>query len=295
MSKKILILILFQIVISGTSFAAQILKFSDMKMLSQQTTSELVFDESMNIAPNFGINQIDPDLRPYFDPETGKSELCVPASLSNFLVYQMGITHTLPILANVPGVSQDLQSIDANALIVDLAKRCKTDPSKGTNETNLMNCIGEVMNVYFGESLTIDNIIKSSIDPKYPSYVQWENRAPKLEDIKKALKNGDPVLASVDWWKIDPTSKLWTRSGGHEFMIYGYGWESYFQDNLLQLDIMDPAFTWTSSTTSSSYNNEMAIRHKDVATSSIFLDGRGFNGQVKRGYLSSLTIIHINH
>ncbi|MBC7538503.1 MAG: hypothetical protein H7281_06770 [Bacteriovorax sp.] len=294
MNKNILLTI-FLVSVPLSSFSAQILKFSDMKMLSQQTTSELVFDEAMNIAPNFGVNQIDPDLKPYFDPATGKSELCVPTTLSHFLIYQMGITHALPIQTNVPGVSQDLQSIDANALIVDLTKRCKTDLAKGTNGTNLMNCIGEAMQVYFGESISIDRIMKSSNDQKYPSYVQWENRTPELADIKNSIKNGDPVLASVNWWKIDPVTKIWTTTSGHEFMVYGYGWENYFQENLLQLDIMDPEYNWITSTTSSDFNTEMAIRRKDLPSSSIFLDGRGFNGQVSRGYLNSLTIIHIKH
>ena len=266
-----------------------------MKLLSQTTTAELVFDEAKNLAPNFGVNQIDPDLKAYFDPTTGKSELCVPTSLSHFLIYQMGITHALPISSSVPGVSQNLQTIDANSLIIDLSKRCKTDFKKGTNGMNFMNCIGDAMNAYYGKSVSIDRIMKSSTDLQYPNNVQWQNRAPDIADISNALKNGDPILASVGWWKIDPITKVWSSTSGHEIMIYGYGWENYFQDNLLQLNIMDPEFTWTTSPTTSDYNNVMAIRRHDLPSSSIFFDGRGFNGQVSRAFLNSLTIIHINH
>ena len=292
MKINLLLIILLIFFNSEKSFSSQILNFADMKFLSQKTTAELVFDEAINIAPNFGINQIDSDLKAYFNPTTGKSELCVPTSLSHFLIYQMGITHALPIQTSVPGVSENLQTIDANTLIIDLTKRCKTDLSNGTNGLNLMNCIGEVANAYYGKDVTVDRIMKSSTDPQYPSYVQWQNRSPDINDITNALKNGEAILASIGWWKIDPITNVWSSNTGHEFMIYGYGWENYFQDNLLQLNILDPEFTWVTSTITSDFNNVMAIRRKDLSTSSIFLDGRGFNGQVSRAFLNSLTIIH---
>jgi hypothetical protein len=288
---KVSLLALFFLAMNAQ--AAQVLKFADMKLLSQATTAQQVFDEAVNIAPNFGINQLDEGLKPYFNPANGKSELCVPTSFANFLTYQMGITHKLPISTNVPGVSSDLQSIDANALVTDLTKRCKTDLATGTASNNFMNCIGEAMQTYFQKDAKVERINLPFKDLNFPSYVEWKNRAPDLTDIQQAIKNGDVVLASVAWYKIDPTTQKWVTTSGHEFVIYGYGRENYFENNLLQLAVLDPEFIWNMTNTTSDYNLVMAIRRKDDPNSSIFLDGRGFNGQVSRGYLRSLTIIHL--
>ncbi|MGZ3790239.1 MAG: hypothetical protein ACXVLQ_17030 [Bacteriovorax sp.] len=275
------------------AFGSQVLKFSDLKKLSESTTAQYAFDEAINLSANFGVNQLDPELRPYFSPIDGKSELCVPTTLSQFIIYQMAVTKKLPITTNVPGVSSDLQTIDANALIIDLSKRCKTDYAHGTNGDNLMICLGDVFSDYFGKKVAIKRIMKSD-QGAYPAYVNWENRIPDLLDIREALKNGSPVIGSVGWNSIDPQTKKWVYSSGHVFGIYGYSWEKYFQDNILQLNIMDPYFVWSTSQEASLFNIASAIRHRDDPASSIFLDGRGFNGQNKRGFLGSLTIIDFN-
>ena len=275
--------------------AAQVLQFSDMKLLSTATTNQVVFDESVNLAPNFGVSQNDPDLKPYFSPKTGFSELCVPTTFSHFLTYQMGITHQLPISTSVPGVSSDLQSIDMNALIVDLAHRLKTDYTTGTTGDNFVSGINDVMMNYFGKSVSIDKILNSTSPRPYPQNVRWQNRDPELVDIRNALSAGDPLIGDVDWYHIDTTTKNWVYDGGHVFMIYGYSRESYFQENMLELALMNPKWIWTNSTTSADFDNTLAMRSTQDQTSSIFFEGRGFQGQTQRGFLKSLTTVHISN
>ncbi|MBC7712209.1 MAG: hypothetical protein H7177_02660 [Rhizobacter sp.] len=278
------------LLLSTSAFGAQVLKFSDLKKLSSATTAQFSFDEAINLSANFGTTQMDPDLKPYFGPTTGKSELCVPTTLANYLIYQMAITQKLPISDKVPGVSKDLTTIDANALIIELSKKCKTNYDTGTNSDNLMVCIGDVFNEYFGKKVAIKRIVKAD-KVTNPDYVTWENRQPDINDLREAMKKGLPVLGSVNWNIIDPVTKKWKYTSGHVFGIFGYSWEKYFENNLLQLQIMDPAYVWTVSTQTSVYNNVTAIRRRDEVDSSIFIDGRGFNGQTSRGWLGAATII----
>jgi hypothetical protein len=274
-------------------FASQVLKFSELKKLSENTTAQLAFDEAFNLSANFGVNQLDEELKPYFGPTTKKSELCVPTTLSHLLIYHMAVLKDLPISTNVPGVSADLQSINANALIIDLSKRCKTDYDKGTNGDNLVGCLGEVFSTYFNKNISVKRIFKTDLPVINPKYVEWENRVPDLSDIKDSIKNGIPLMGSVGWNAIDPVTHRWVYTGGHEFGIFGYSWEKYFENNILQLNIMDPEYIWSVPQDTSVFNIVSAIRHRDDPTSSIFFDGRGFNGQNKRAFFGSLLIIKI--
>ena len=292
---RIFILCVFALLFSSPTFAAQMLTFSDLKLLSADTTAQDVFADAINLAPNFGINDSDEGLKPYFNPANGESNLCAPTALADFLVYQMAITHLLPITAAVPGISADLKSIDANALVIDLYHRCKTDPATGTLGPDLMNCMGDAIKAYYGKSITIDHIFKydANTDFHFPTYVKWINKDPDFTDITAAIRNGDPVLTQIDWWSSAPDHSNPHRVGGHYFPIFGYARQDYFQDNLLQLDITDtsPISPWSVNQLNSDYNSVTALRNNN--NSYIFLDGRGFNGQTVRGFIGQLTIIHI--
>jgi hypothetical protein len=284
---KAFITLLFFVSINVNVLASQILKFAELKKLSEQTTAQHAFDEAINISANFSINQIDPDLKPYFSPTTQKSNLCVPTTLANFLIYQMAVTKQLPISTNVPGVSADLQTIDANQLIIDLLKKCKTDFDNGTNQNNVVACLGDITSLYFNKKVKIKRIV-NDVNAINQDYVEFENRRPDLKDIRDILKTGSPVIASVGWNSFDPQTNKWVYTNGHVFGIYGYSWKKYFGDNILQLDISDPEYVWQVPQDTSVFNIASGIRMRDDPNSSIFLDGRGFNGQFKRGFLGSL-------
>lgn len=276
-------------------YCDQILNFSDLKLLSQDTTAQDVYLETYNLSPNFGVNDYDDGLKAYFNPQNGESNLCAPTTLAEYLIYQMAITKALPITTRVPGVRADLKSIDANALVIDLIQKCKTDPVTGTLGPDLMNCMGASVQEYFGKNIQIDHIFSydASTDFHFPKYVTWINKEPSFEDIAEALRKGDPVLTQVDWWSSAPNHTNPHKAGGHYFPIFGFARQNYFGDNLLQLDITDPAPTspWVVNSHNSDFNVVTALRNKDNPY--IFLDGRGFLGQEKRAFLGQLTIIHI--
>lgn len=275
-------------------FSSQRFNFSDLKKLSEATTAQLVFDQAVNISANFGLWQKDSELSDFFNKKNHKSFLCGPTTIAHYIIYHMAVTHRYPITANVPGVSLDLKSIDANQLILDLAIRCKTDFNTGTNGNNLVACVGDAIFSYFGKTVTIDRILNSS-DPliRNPSFVNWQNRNPDFSDIKSALDRGEPVIASIDWKAVDPSTNAIVRNGGHIFPIYGYASQNYFGNNLLQLAITDPDAPgpWSVNDKNSDYNIVTAFRERDQS-GYIFLDGRGFSGQTDRAYLKQLIILH---
>jgi hypothetical protein len=292
--KSVLVLLTSSLLITSVAFAQQVVKFADMKLLSQATTSQLVFDESINLAANFGINQNDSGLQSLFDPATGKSPLCAPSNLAMYIAYQMGITHRLPVTTHVPGVSADLQSIDLNALVTDLAKNQCFTTAQETSTQNFMKCLGSAFEKYFGVSVTVDRISANDANTSYPSFIRRNNKVPDLADIRASLKKGEPVIASLGWYAYNPQTKNWVRSGGHEVQIYGYSWESYFNDDLLELAIMNPLTPWPTSTTNADNDLTMAAKnYYSDQTYSVFLDANHFQGQEKRAFIEALNIIHL--
>ncbi len=275
------------------SKAAQVIRFDTMKAPGESSTAPFSFDESVNRAPNFFSSQIDADLKAA--PKGQVSQLCAPASLAHIMAYEMGIKHGLPISTKVPGVASDLKSIDLNPLILDLGKRCKTDPKKGTTLANFVPCITNAFQDYFGTNVPVTSIVKSPTPAAFPSSVKWRNEDPSLTDIREALKNGDPVLASVDWQKYDRATKKWTFIAGHIFVLYGYNWVSYWKDNTLSLNIMNPLTDPSNNDSVADFDTVLAFKKsQDSSNDSILLESSaGFDGAAARGFLRSLTILHL--
>ena len=160
-----------------------------------------------------------------------------------------------------------------------------------------MNCIGDAFQSYFSETPTVDRIesLGSAAVSPYPSYVNLENRSPDLDDIRNALDQGNPVIVSVSWEKYNAVTQVWTRTGGHEFVVYGYDWEAYWLNNMLNMDIMNPESSALFDPNASRYSSVMAIKHTESSPdSSIFMDSAsGFTGNGDRAFLHTLTIIHV--
>lgn len=276
--------------------ADQILRFDELKVLSQKTTAQLVFDEAKNISPNFGLWQYDEGLKPYFSKTDGTSFLCGPTTLAQFIIYHMAITKKLPINRKVPGISSDLKSIDANQLIIGLAKLCKTDFESGTNEQDYAVCISNALRNYFNKSATIHWIGDVFLTQELPKNIKLEGRPPTFSDIKNAIKNDIPVISWVLLRDYDPVNnRLKEANAAHIFPIFGYAYQNYFQDFALQLNVTDPAAAvrWEVNQNNSNFTTVSALRSKSL-TENIFLDGRGFNGIEDRAYLHQLLIVNIN-
>ncbi len=275
--------------------ADQVLKFDELKVLSQKTTAQIVFDEAKNISPNFGLSQFDEGLKSYFSKNDGSSFLCGPTTLAQFIIYHMAITKKLPINSKVPGLSQDQKSIDANQLIVELAKLCKTDFESGTEEQNYVSCVSNALKIYFNKSASIDWIADPFLTAELPKNIKLQNRLPTFSDIKNAIKKDIPLIAWVLLREFDPVNnKLKEASTAHIFPIFGYAYQNYFQNFALQINVTDPAAAvpWVVNQNNSDFSTVSAFRSKKL-TESIFLDGRGFNGVEDRAYLSQLLIINI--
>lgn len=292
--RYIAVLILF-IFTHFQASADQVLRLDELKVLSEKTTAQIVFDEAKNISPNFGLSQFDEGLKPYFSKNDGSSYLCGPTTLAQFIIYHMAITKKLPINSKVPGLSQDMKSIDANQLIIDLAKMCQTDFESGTNEQNYVLCVSNALKVYFNKSVTIDWVAEPFITQEFPKNIKLQNRLPTFSDIKNAIKKDIPVISWVYLREFDPiNNKLKEATAAHIFPIFGYAYQNYFQNFTLQLNVTDPAAAvrWEVNKETSDFSTVSAFRSKKL-TESIFLDGRGFNGIAERAYLNQLLIVNI--
>jgi hypothetical protein len=218
----------------NSTYASQVFTFSELKKVSNETNSQ----DSVNLSANFNLNQLDSDLKPYFSPVDGSSQLCAPVTLAQFILYNMAITKKLPITRKVPGVSTNLKKIDASKLIVAVAKKCKTDFTNGTYKAPLMDCLGDIFSTYFDKTISVKQIEASQ--DVFPHYVDLENKAPRLSDITASLKKGQPLMTFLGLGSYDPIGRRWMISSGHFVGIYGFSAKTYAENNKMQLMVANP-------------------------------------------------------
>jgi hypothetical protein len=288
--KAFLLFIIFSS-LSGYAMAAQIIQFSKLKLLGTDTVSLRPYDEAVNLSPNFGLNQTDEGLKPYFDPANGESQLCAPTSLAHLLIYKMGISRELPISTRVPGVSADGNSIDANTLIIDLAKRC--DSIKGTSLQNQPACITKAVADYFGKNVTIDYYDSSPDEKPFDKNVTRISRQPLLTDIKLSLDMGEPILASIGWYTVNAVKNEWKPEDSHKIVLYGYEGLHNTTPNVLNLFETDPRWKWRENYDVARYDLITAFQTWKNGESSIFVDGDGFKLSSEAAFLTNLIILHI--
>jgi hypothetical protein len=207
------------------------------------TVSTYLFDESLNFAPGFSVNQFDPKLGDLFDPATHESMLCWPTSMANAMAYYK--LWNAPPSSNLPLVADPLTG-DYTQQVQEFARLCHTDPAQGTNIYDALNCV----RFYLGSggiaapwAYLIGLYAKDS--PPGEPLTNYQKEL-SLQDIRSALKAGQGVLLEVMWYRYDPAQKLWWTKTGHYVWVVGYDYDASWGDDHMILKIVNPEIDYMS-------------------------------------------------
>jgi hypothetical protein len=173
-----------------------------------------------NKAPPYYVWQNDPGLTEYLTAG-GVTGLCVPAAISNALIYEYAFKANPASRLKLPGLITDEngESVDSNAMLRYFAKACNYTKAHGTPLIDGAKCIAQF---YLDSGYThgeVRMIRKNVFDDS--RLVALENRVPTIQDIQKGLDQGYEVLASVVMMAFNTQTQRWVKTGSHSFNVYG--------------------------------------------------------------------------
>jgi hypothetical protein len=252
----------------------------------QPATDAEIFDESVLFAPNFGLGQNDPTLSDLFGP-SGGSNLCFPTALAQNSIYLYAYATPRLGALRLSGLSSDGHTIDANALIRQLAAACHTDPANGTSPANAIGCVATLI-TSSGYSLGDTQLISPfNQDTTLPI----ASREVTIRDIRTALATRTPLLIEVAWFKFDPAGKTWIRKSGHYVTAFGYDYNQAWGEDQIQLKVVNPETHYSNSRQNAIFDTVTVLRasHQPGVTypehRPFVLAGAGFGGAIYRGFL----------
>jgi hypothetical protein len=253
-------------------------------------TDPYIFDESVIFSPNFAINQNDPALSDLFNKE-GKSNLCFPTAFAEALVYLYGYHSAKFENLKIAGLIDDGKSIEPNSLIRDLAKKCKTDPEKGTQGLDAIDCVSSLF-TQSGYKLGDTQLISP-----FSTYPLVLKREPTIEDIRNYIKKGNPLILEIAWYSYDTTKKNWIRHNGHYINVFGYDYNRSWGENQIELKVVNPELNYSNKRDSAiwdtitleKYSSQPGITYP--SDRSFILSGHGFGGTKKRAFSGMLLIL----
>ena len=195
---------------------------------------------ALNRAPPFYVWQNDPGLTEYLFPN-GTTGLCVPAAISNSMIYQYAFKSTRATHLKLPGLSADGNSINSNTLVRYYAKQCNYND--GVDFLDAGKCI---LNTYLEAGyvkpkVTVIRKYMTNDEPR----MSVENRAPTLSDLRRGLDEGYEVIASLAMMKFDYVEKKWVKQSGHAIGVYGMNGNEIYVSNptrAYRMNFVDPLF-----------------------------------------------------
>ena len=174
-----------------------------------------------NKAPPFYVWQNDPGLTEYLTAG-GVTGLCVPAAISNAMIYEYAFKANRASQLKIPGLTNDANgnpAVDSNTVIRYFAKACNYTKATGTPLIDGAKCIAQFYRDS-GYSRGEVRMIRRNVFASDPSVI-LEDRVPTIRDIQNGLENGYEVLASVVMMAFNTQTQRWVKTGSHSFNVYG--------------------------------------------------------------------------
>ena len=178
-----------------------------------------------NTAPPYYIWQNDPDLSDFYTNEVTKvTNLCLPASVSNALIYEYA--YRTPRASNLilPGITRDpstgQESVNGSALVRHLAELSHTTKRVGTGVMSIVQAIQQIY-TSSGYSHPQVKLIRQNEGDLGGDSVDYENRKPTFDDLRAGIANGQELIGSIYFMAWDPNQNTWIRKNSHAIGIYG--------------------------------------------------------------------------
>ena len=256
----------------------------------EPATDAPLFDESVIFAPNFAVSQKDPALSDLFTPK-GDSNLCFPTAFAQNLIYLA--SYHQPAFPNIPlmGWSADGKTIDSNQVVRQMASFCHTSQT-GTQDTDAVACVFN-----YAQQSTYGMGSTEVITPFLPSQpnAQVTQRQVTIQDIRNALKSGDPILLDFPYFTFNAQTKQWTRASGHYVTVFGYDWNRSWGENQILVKVVNPASpSYITDRSAAIYDTLIIQRYSPQPgvtyppNRPFIVSGAGFGGSERRGFLGML-------
>lgn len=245
-------------------------------------TPAVAYDESLNFHPQLNLYNEAAALTDLFG--THGSQLCAPVAITHGITYIRYPAGYSSLMA-VPDMDRDGTADTYRDKMRYFFQTCGTDKENGTLYRSAIRCIREYVE-------------KSG----YKSYVYMvgahANEAPpgvnlpvmqhvlNVEDIRTYVGHRLMVLMGVGWYAYNPTTKTYTRQGGHFFNVYGYDWMRSWGQGKIVIKAVNSWVNYTGRQPAQMYDDVEMVKLPNDGTqypveTGYELHGNGFNFQQK--------------
>ena len=262
--------------------------------------------EWINRASSFYVWQNDPSLSDLFvrysSDGSGATDLCVPSAIGNALLREYSRVDPQARSLRVPGLTPDGASVDTSALIRELGTRCGDGGLRGTFEPwGSAMCIRQI----FRESGYFESTVRliRSYGERVPvPGLEYLNRAPTLQDLARAIREGYQVIASFAHMKWNIREARWVKTSGHSVNVVGFGRKSDWANSSMILYVQNPTNVYKTDFIHPIFD-EITLKVRDdltilpAAYSNIEAKGGGrikLNYPGKTTFLSGLILLNAN-
>ena len=262
--------------------------------------------EWINRASSFYVWQNDPSLSDLFvrysSDGSGATDLCVPSAIGNALLREYSRVAPQARSLRIPGLTPDGASVDTSVLIRELGYRCGDGGLRGSFEPwGSAMCIRQI----FRDSGYFESTVKliRSYGKRLPEPgLEYFNRAPTLQDLVVAIREGYQVIASFAHMKWNGREARWVKTSGHSVNVVGFGRNSENPDSSMILYVQNPTNVYRMDFTHPIFD-EISLKVRDdlavqpAAYSSIEAKGGGrikLNHPGRTTFLSGLILLNAN-
>ena len=281
-------------------FVFKILMVLSALIWIQSAIAGEAYDESVDFAPPYSVNQNDPSLANLFDPSNGKSSLCVPTTLANIVADQFAWRE--PNFSKLRLIAQPEQE-DYAQQVRTFAQQCGTSPTQGTIVSKAAQCLRN----FYRQSGYLNSWVylignEENTDPQSVQFFHGA-RPLSINDIRYYVSNQVGVFMDIFWEEAQqddpifgPPTTTWSQKGGHTFMIAGYDYDLAWGQSQIQLKVVNPLSDYIQGDSLNHYDeitmtSVVASQEKSFPPGFTYvLSGPGFDSQTVRAYVRNILV-----
>ena len=199
------------------------------------TTPAFAFDESVNYQPSLNLWNDAAQLTDLYG--THGSQLCAPIAMAHGMHYLrdvVGFASLLPV--------GDLDRDGVNDSYKDRIRyffaACGTDREIGTHYHEAQACMSSYVQ-QAGYKPWVYIVGPHAINAPVGTPLSTMQHTLTINDVRNYVKQKLMVLMGVGWYNYNPTTKTYTRIGGHFFNVYGYDYNLAAGETQIQLQAVN--------------------------------------------------------
>lgn len=236
------------------------------------------FDEQVNYQPGFSLWNDAAQLTDLYG--THGSQLCAPIAITHGMQY-LRSNAGFRSLASVKDVDGDGTADTYKDRIRYFFGTCGTDREIGTHYHEAQACMASYIQ-QSGYKPWVYIVGPHAINAPAGTPLQTMQHVLTINDVRNYVKQKTMVLMGVGWYNYNPTTRTYTRIGGHFFNVYGYNYDNAWGESQIQLQAVNSLQNYTGRLPGLMYDTlQMTAVPNDGTTypaeARFVLTGPGFN------------------